>query len=180
MPPRPANICTIGSAQHGKTTLTRALLAKLNSAAPETKQLGAFRSNHYTFETSCRTYHHFDPSADHVPKSLATSEFDGAILVVSAQDGVTGSVEKHVELARFFDVGVVLPFLSKCDLVADAHSKGDRARDVVKLLRDYGYRIFEPAIVLGTCRGSIGDGSHERAITQLIELMDREIRSRYD
>ena len=176
------HICTIGGHQHGKTAVTRALLERWNPRERAVAHAGVLRSYYFSFETDCQKYQVCDLGAPYIPKHLVTGgwELDGAIVVVSAAEGVTPEVEKQIRLARFGGVPAIIPFLNKCDLVSHAQGIDLSRRGIVDLLQSYRYRIGEPSVVLGACLG--GDGRSAlfgNAVQRLSDLMDREFRSRY-
>jgi selenocysteine-specific elongation factor len=171
----PVSICTLGAAEHGKTAVTRAILRQLSPS--ELDREGVLRSRHYTFRTVFQTYHHYDPNADGVAKHFANqvSGLDGAILVISAVEGVTAEARHHVQLARFAQVPVILPVMSKCDVEA-SRSKIRRLRgEVAALLGAFEFRVFEVFPMGGFAAGE----TTEAPILLLAEMMDRYFRSRY-
>ena len=132
------NVGTIGHIDHGKTTLTGAILA-----VQQEKGLAKFKSYadiakggtvrdatktvtiavaHVEYETENRHYAHIDcPGHADFIKNMITgaAQMDGAILVVSAADGPMPQTKEHVLLARQVDVPAIVVFLNKVDLVDD-------------------------------------------------------------
>src|SRR5688572_877301 len=132
------NVGTIGHIDHGKTTLTGAILAVQSK-----KGLAAFKSyadiakggtvrdetktvtihvSHVEYETEKRHYAHIDcPGHADFIKNMITgaAQMDGAILVVSAADGPMPQTKEHVLLARQVDVPSLVVFMNKIDLVDD-------------------------------------------------------------
>src|SRR3982750_4914680 len=133
------NVGTIGHVDHGKTTLTAAILAVLNKAgngysaqvkgvddidkAPEEKARGITISlSHSEYETPKRHYAHVDTPghADYIKNMITgAAQMDGAILVVAATDGVMPQTREHVLLAKQVGVPKMVVFLNKCDMVPD-------------------------------------------------------------
>jgi len=130
------NIGTIGHVDHGKTTLTAAItkvLAKKSYAlftaydqidkAPEEKARGiTINVAHIEYQTDNRHYAHVDcpGHADYIKNMITgAAQMDGAILVVSANDGVMPQTKEHVLLARQVNVPAVLVFMNKVDMVDD-------------------------------------------------------------
>ena len=128
------NIGTIGHVDHGKTTLTAAIttvLAKKGLAqarsyadidsAPEERQRGVtINLSHQEYETEARHYAHIDAPghADYIKNMITgAAQMDGAILVVSATDGVMPQTREHILLAKQVGVPRIVVFLNKCDLV---------------------------------------------------------------
>src|SRR5574343_1842223 len=132
------NVGTIGHVDHGKTTLTAAILQVLNARggvaqkkgvddldkAPESKARGITISTaHVEYETENRHYAHVDcpGHADYVKNMITgAAQMDGAILVCAASDGPMPPTREHILLARQVGVPYIIVFLNKCDLVDDA------------------------------------------------------------
>src|SRR5688572_19858723 len=132
------NVGTIGHIDHGKTTLTAALVAvqaqkgfaKVKSYADIAKG-GTVRDatktvtiavSHVEYETAKRHYAHIDcPGHADFIKNMITgaAQMDGAILVVSAADGPMPQTREHILLARQVGVPRIVVFLNKVDLVDD-------------------------------------------------------------
>ena len=131
------NVGTIGHVDHGKTTLTAAILQYLSKKglmaqqksvdqidnAPEEKARGiTINTSHVEYETQNRHYAHIDcpGHADYV-KNMVTgaAQMDGAILVVSAADGPMPQTREHILLARQVGVPCIVVFINKVDQVKD-------------------------------------------------------------
>ncbi len=130
------NIGTIGHVDHGKTTLTAAItkyLALKGQAqyedyssidkAPEERERGiTINTAHVEYETDARHYAHVDcpGHADYIKNMITgAAQMDGAILVISATDGVMAQTKEHILLARQVGVPAMVVFLNKCDQVDD-------------------------------------------------------------
>jgi elongation factor Tu len=133
------NVGTIGHVDHGKTTLTAAILNVLSKAgdgysatvkgvddidkAPEEKARGITISlSHSEYETPKRHYAHVDAPghADYIKNMITgAAQMDGAILVVAATDGVMPQTREHILLARQVGVPKIVVFLNKVDMVDD-------------------------------------------------------------
>jgi elongation factor Tu len=130
------NIGTIGHVDHGKTTLTAAItkvLAERNQAdfrdyenidsAPEEKSRGITISTaHVEYETEKRHYAHIDcpGHADYVKNMITgAAQMDGAILVVSANDGPMPQTREHLLLSRQIGIPAIVTFVNKVDMVSD-------------------------------------------------------------
>jgi len=131
------NIGTIGHVDHGKTTLTAAILKVLSmkgfyapvktveeiDSAPEEKARGlTINISHLEYETEKRHYAHIDcpGHADYIKNMITgAAQMDGAILVVSAVDGPMPQTREHILLARQVGVPAIVVFLNKCDAVDD-------------------------------------------------------------
>ncbi|HEX5712761.1 MAG TPA: GTP-binding protein, partial [Solirubrobacterales bacterium] len=122
------NVGTIGHIDHGKTTLTAAITTTLSTKggaeaksfaeidnAPEEKERGiTIATSHVEYETDARHYAHVDcpGHADYVKNMITgAAQMDGAILVVSAADGVMPQTREHILLARQVNVPHVVVFL---------------------------------------------------------------------
>ena len=130
------NVGTIGHIDHGKTTLTSAITLTLSKAglanykkfedidkAPEERERGITISTyHVEYETENRHYAHVDcpGHADYVKNMITgAAQMDGAILVVSAEDGPMPQTREHILLARQVGVPYIVVFLNKCDRMED-------------------------------------------------------------
>ncbi len=131
------NVGTIGHVDHGKTTLTAAILHVLNMSgktvrlrgvdqidnAPEEKARGiTINISHNEYATDARHYAHIDAPghADYIKNMITgAAQMDGAILVVAATDGAMPQTREHVLLARQVGVPKIIVFLNKCDMVED-------------------------------------------------------------
>src|SRR5580693_7639787 len=132
------NVGTIGHIDHGKTTLTGALLAvqsakglasfksyadiaKGGTVRDETKTV-TIAVSHVEYESDKRHYAHIDcPGHADFIKNMITgaAQMDGAILVVSAVDGPMPQTREHILLARQVGVPALVVFLNKCDVADD-------------------------------------------------------------
>ncbi len=131
------NVGTIGHVDHGKTTLTAAILHVLDMAgkqvrlkgvdqidnAPEEKARGiTINISHNEYSTDTRHYAHIDAPghADYIKNMITgAAQMDGAILVVAATDGAMPQTREHVLLARQVGVPKIIVFMNKCDMVDD-------------------------------------------------------------
>ncbi|PCI89573.1 elongation factor Tu [Candidatus Kaiserbacteria bacterium] len=128
------NVGTIGHVDHGKTTLTAALLNSLNLSgqtvsmkgideidnAPEEKERGiTIALSHNEYETEKRHYAHIDAPghADYIKNMITgAAQMDGAILVVAATDGLMPQTREHILLAKQVGVPKIIVFLNKTDM----------------------------------------------------------------
>lgn len=128
------NVGTIGHVDHGKTTLTAAILKSLHLAgntvkmkniaeidsAPEEKERGiTIALSHNEYETANRHYAHIDAPghADYIKNMITgAAQMDGAILVVAATDGLMPQTREHILLAKQVGVPKVIVFLNKTDM----------------------------------------------------------------
>jgi elongation factor Tu len=180
------NIGTMGHVDHGKTTLTAAItkvLAERGMAsyvpfdridrAPEEAARGiTINIAHVEYETAGRHYAHVDMPghADYVKNMITgAAQVDGAILVVSALDGVMPQTREHVVLARQVGVGHIVVALNKAD-VADAELAELVELEVRELLSGYGYPGEEVPVVLVSGLAAL-DGQ-PRWVASIGELLD--------
>ncbi len=151
------NVGTIGHVDHGKTTLTAAILHVLNLAgkqvkmrtvdqidgAPEEKARGiTIALSHNEYATDARHYAHIDAPghADYIKNMITgAAQMDGAILVVAATDGVMPQTREHILLAQQIGVPKIIVFINKCDLVDEAEMIDMVEEEVRELLTKYKY-----------------------------------------
>jgi elongation factor Tu len=185
------NVGTIGHIDHGKTTLTGAILAvqqekgmaKFKSYADIAKG-GTVRDAtktvtiavaHVEYETENRHYAHIDcPGHADFIKNMITgaAQMDGAILVVSAADGPMPQTKEHVLLARQVDVPAIVVFLNKTDLVDDEELLDLVDLEVRELLVKYEFPGDDTPIVRGNSLGAYQNPTDEEATKCIAELMD--------
>ena len=133
------NVGTIGHVDHGKTTLTAALLHVLHMKggdysatekgvdqidnAPEEKARGiTIALSHSEYETPKRHYAHIDAPghADYIKNMITgAAQMDGAVLVVAATDGMMPQTREHVLLAKQVVVPQILVVINNGDTVDD-------------------------------------------------------------
>ena len=191
------NVGTIGHVDHGKSTLTTALvkvqsekgMANLKSYAEITKG-GTVRDDsktvtiavsHVEYSTPKRHYAHIDcpGHADYVKNMITgAAQMDGAILVVSAADGPMPQTKEHVLLARQVNVPHLVVFLNKCDLVDDKELLDLVEVEVRDLLKKYDFDGDKIPVIRGSSmkamegdKGELGVPSIER----LLEALDTAI-----
>jgi len=151
------NVGTIGHVDHGKTTLTAAILYILNMAgktvkmrgvdeidsAPEEKARGiTIALSHNEYSTDARHYAHIDAPghADYIKNMITgAAQMDGAILVVAAPDGAMPQTREHILLAHQVGVPRMLVFLNKCDMVDDPDLIDLVEEEVRELLTKQGF-----------------------------------------
>jgi len=184
------NIGTMGHVDHGKTTLTAAITAVLArqglarvvpfdgiDRAPEERDRGiTINIAHVEYETPTRHYAHVDMPghADYV-KNMVTgaAQIDGAILVVSAQDGAMPQTREHVVLARQVGVRHIVVALNKADTAEDAELLDLVELEVRELLSRYGFPGEEiPVVRVSGLRALEGDPYWVKRIEDLLEAVD--------
>jgi elongation factor Tu len=182
------NIGTIGHVDHGKTTLTAAITRMLSDAdpvrnrfmafdridrAPEERRRGiTINLAHVEYETATRHYSHVDMPghADYIKNMITgAAQVDGAILVVSAEDGVMPQTREHVLLARRIGVPALVVALNKAD-VADGELMDLIELEVREQLTDYGYPGDDVPVIRVSATQALHGVRHW--LTRLRELMD--------
>ncbi len=187
------NVGTIGHIDHGKTTLTAAITKTLSEKggtqaksfadidnAPEEKERGiTIATSHVEYETDNRHYAHVDcpGHADYVKNMITgAAQMDGAILVVSAADGVMPQTREHILLARQVNVPYVVVFLNKIDQVDDDELVELVEEEVKDLLNEYDFPGDDTPIVKGSALKALeGDEDAKAAIFELAEALDSYI-----
>jgi elongation factor Tu len=184
------NVGTIGHIDHGKTTLTGALvavqaakgLAKFKSYADIAKG-GTVRDStktvtiavaHVEYETESRHYAHIDcPGHADFIKNMITgaAQMDGAILVVSSADGPMPQTKEHVLLARQVDVPALVVFMNKIDLVDDPELLDLVEIEIRELLSKYDFPGDDIPIVRGSALPAYNNPSDPAATACIAELL---------
>ena len=186
------NVGTIGHVDHGKSTLTAAIvhtqskkgLAKPISYADITKG-GTVRDenktvtiavSHVEYESATRHYAHVDcpGHADYVKNMITgAAQMDGAILVVSAADGPMPQTREHILLARQVGVPAIVVFLNKIDLVDDKELLDLVEMEIRDLLTKYGFPGDKTPVVRGSSAAAMADKPEgEKAIQELMDAID--------
>ncbi len=186
------NIGTIGHVDHGKTTLTAAItkfLAFQGKAqyeaydmidkAPEERARGiTINTAHVEYETDKRHYAHVDcpGHADYVKNMITgAAQMDGAILVVSAADGVMPQTNEHILLARQVGVPAIVVYMNKCDQVDDPELLELVEMEVREALSKYYFPGDDLPIIKGSALQALTCESNDPsdpAYASIKELMD--------
>jgi elongation factor Tu len=189
------NVGTIGHVDHGKTTLTTAILKvqadkKMAEFKPyaEIAKGGTVRDAskivtiavaHVEYESDKRHYAHVDcpGHADYIKNMITgAAQMDGAILVVSAADGPMPQTREHILLARQVGVPNIVVFLNKVDLLDDPELLDLVEVEIRDLLNKYEYSGDSISIVRGSALGALeGNADGVRSINELMEAIDRDI-----
>ena len=162
------NVGTIGHVDHGKTTLTAAILHVLHMAgnrvklkgvneidsAPEERERGiTIALSHNEYETPTRHYAHIDAPghADYIKNMITgAAQMDGAIIVVAATDGVMPQTREHVLLAKQVGVPKIVVFLNKVDMVDDQDLVELVEEEVRELLTKQGFDGANCPVIRGS------------------------------
>ncbi len=186
------NVGTIGHIDHGKSTLTAAIvqvqskkgLAQMKSYAEITKG-GTVRDetktltiavSHVEYQSDKRHYAHIDcPGHADFIKNMITgaAQMDGAILVVDASEGPMPQTREHILLARQVGVPAIVVYLNKVDLVDDPELLDLVEMEVRDLLTKYQFPGEKTPIIRGSAKKALaGDAEAAKSIQQLMEAID--------
>jgi len=189
------NVGTIGHVDHGKTTLTAAITRVMSEQgggeatafdeidkAPEEKARGiTISASHVEYETEKRHYAHVDcpGHADYVKNMITgAAQMDGAILVVSANDGPMPQTREHILLAKQVGVPAIVVFMNKVDMVDDEELLDLVEVEIRDLLSSYDFPGDEIPIIRGSALAGL-EGKNEEigkeAIKKLMEAVDNYI-----
>jgi elongation factor Tu len=186
------NIGTMGHVDHGKTTLTAAITKVLADRDPAANRYVAFEGidkapeeaargititiAHVEYETPARHYAHVDMPghADYVKNMITgAAQVDGAILVVSAQDGSMPQTREHVLLAQRVGVPYLVVALNKSDAVDDPELLDLVELEVRELLSQYGFPGDEvPVVRVSALKALEGDPRWVRSVVDLLDAVD--------
>jgi elongation factor Tu len=186
------NVGTIGHIDHGKSTLTAAIVevqAKKGLATPisyaditkggtvrdETKTV-TIAVSHVEYQSDKRHYAHVDcpGHADYVKNMITgAAQMDGAILVVDASEGPMPQTREHILLARQVGVPAIVVFLNKCDLVDDKELLDLVEMEVRDLLTKYQFPGDKTPIIRGSAKKALAlDPEGAKSIQELLDAID--------
>ena len=188
------NVGTIGHVDHGKTTLTAAILQALKLTghksqdksvdqidnAPEEKARGiTINTAHVEYESDKRHYAHVDcpGHADYV-KNMVTgaAQMDGAILVVAATDGPMPQTREHILLGRQVGIPRMVVFMNKVDMVDDPELLELVEMEIRELLSFYEYDGDNAPVIAGSALGALnGEEKWVKTVEELMEAVDTYI-----
>ncbi len=189
------NIGTIGHVDHGKTTLTAALtkvMAERHGGTslalddidntPEERARGiTISAAHVEYESDTRHYAHVDcpGHADYVKNMITgAAQMDGAILVVSADDGAMPQTREHILLARQVGVPHMVVFMNKADLVTDPELLDLVEMEVRELLTRHAFPGDTTPVIRGSALQALEGHGGELGVPSILKLvaeMDRTI-----
>jgi len=186
------NIGTIGHVDHGKTTLTAAILHCLKlkgfptteksvdqiDFAPEEKQRGiTINITHLEYETEKRHYAHIDcpGHADYIKNMITgAAQMDGGILVVAATDGPMPQTREHILLAGQVGLPALVVFLNKVDQVDDPEMVDLVEGEIRDLLKKYNFPGDQIPIIRGSALKALQATSvDDEAVKPILELMSK-------
>ena len=189
------NIGTIGHVDHGKTTLTAAIMVYLADKglsetrsvddidnAPEEKARGVtINVSHQEYETEARHYAHVDcpGHADYIKNMITgAAQMDGAILVVSAADGPMIQTREHILLARQVNVPRIVVYMNKVDMVDDPELLDLVELETRELLSEYDFPGDDVPVIRGSALKAVEGDSGEigtQSIDQLLSSVDEYV-----
>ena len=193
------NVGTIGHVDHGKTTLTAAILTVLSrqgtgygakmkgigeiDSAPEEKARGiTIALSHNEYWTPARHYAHIDAPghADYIKNMITgAAQMDGAVLVVAATDGAMPQTREHVLLAKQVGVPKIIVFLNKCDMVDDKDMIDLVEEEIRELLTKQGFDGANAPVIRGSGLKALesADNNDEWAmkVMELVNALDTYI-----
>jgi len=191
------NVGTLGHIDHGKTTLTAALvsysqrkgwqnsgksyadIAKGGIARAGSNKIVTVASSHVEYESEARHYAHIDcPGHKDYIKNMITgaAQMDGAIIVVSASDGPMPQTKEHLLLANQVGVKHVVVFINKFPTDTDEELLELIKEEMRDLLKKYGYDADKVPFVAGSAlNGTTGEGDGDETMAALLKAMDDTI-----
>jgi len=194
------NVGTIGHVDHGKTTLTAAILHTMNlmkaegysarvegiddiDNAPEEKARGITIALHHSeYETPKRHYAHIDAPghADYIKNMITgAAQMDGAILVVAATDGPMPQTREHILLARQVGVPSIIVFMNKCDQVDDPEMLDLVEAEIRELLTKNQFPGDKTPIIRGSALKALAatskDDEAAKPLVELVQTLDSYI-----
>jgi len=189
------NVGTIGHVDHGKTTLTAAMLKIIATkglrasqktveqidSAPEEKARGiTIATAHVEYESEKRHYAHVDcpGHADYIKNMITgAAQMDGAILVVAATDGPMPQTREHILLARQVGVPYIVVFLNKCDMVEDKELIDLVEEEIRDLLKKYEFPGDKTPIIRGSALKALENptGPDAQPVWDLVKALDEYI-----
>ena len=193
------NVGTIGHVDHGKTTLTAAILSVLArqggeygakikgvdqiDSAPEEKARGiTIALSHNEYWTPARHYAHIDAPghADYIKNMITgAAQMDGAVLVVAATDGAMPQTREHVLLAKQVNVPRMIVFLNKCDMVEDKDMIDLVEEEIRELLTKQGYDGANAPVIRGSALKALesadNNDEYAKGILELVNALDTYI-----
>ncbi|HRY82668.1 MAG TPA: elongation factor Tu [Candidatus Moranbacteria bacterium] len=190
------NVGTIGHVDHGKTTLTAAILQVLSykgwakpkgvdeiDKAPEERERGiTIATAHCEYESDKRHYAHVDcpGHADYIKNMITgAAQMDGAILVVAATDGPMPQTREHILLAKQVGVPEIVVFLNKVDMVDDPELIDLVEAEVRELLTKYEFDGENAKVIRGSALKALesktADDEAAKPIFELLSALDEKI-----
>ena len=196
------NVGTIGHIDHGKTTLTAAIVARQafknnvkgaksyqdiakGGTVRDANKTVTIAVSHVEYETPNRHYAHIDcpGHADYIKNMITgAAQMDGAILVVAANDGPMPQTREHILLARQVGVPRLVVFMNKVDTVDDPELLELVELEIRELLSKYDFPGDDIPIIRGQSKDALEnpttDGPGSKSIDELMNALDTYIPNR--
>ena len=195
------NVGTIGHVDHGKTTLTAAITkvmslkglaeykaydevakASISQGRRNEMKILTIATSHVEYQSDNRHYAHVDcpGHADYVKNMITgAAQMDGAILVVSAEDGPMPQTREHILLARQVGVPCIVVYLNKVDKVEDPELLDLVELEVRELLSQYEFPGDEVPVIRGSAlkagTTTSADSPEAKSILELMEALDKYV-----
>jgi len=192
------NIGTIGHVDHGKTTLTAAITkclqgiggtvfkaySDIDNHVEERIRGITINAAHIEYETLKRHYSHIDcPGHQQYVKNMLTGavQMEGAILVVSVNDGPQVQTREHIILAKEVGIKYMVVFINKLDSLQEPEMKDLVEIEVRELLESYGYPTDLP-VIKGSARKALeedlqnGSEIGMLSVKKLMDIVDEYIK----
>ncbi len=183
------NVGTLGHVDHGKTTLTAAILNSLFldgqnvkkasiddiDNAPEEKERGiTIALSHQEYETANRHYAHIDAPghADYIKNMITgAAQMDGAILVVAATDGLMPQTREHILLAKQVGVPKIIVFINKTDMPdVDEEMMELVEEEIREVLTQYKYDGENTPFIRGSALKAVEATEKDEWVEKVLEL----------
>ncbi len=165
------NVGTLGHIDHGKTSLTSAILkvlqgvggtifkdvSDIDNTVEERNRGITINATHVEYETSKRHYSHIDcPGHQQYIKNMLTGavNMDGAVLVVSVNDGPQVQTREHIILAKEVSIPYMIVFINKLDSIVEYDMKDLVEIEIRELLESYGFPSDLP-VIKGSARRAL-------------------------
>ena len=185
------NIGTIGHVDHGKTTLTAAITkclqgiggtifkaySDIDNNVEERSRGITINASHIEYETEKRHYSHIDcPGHQQYVKNMLTGavQMEGAILVVSVNDGPQVQTREHIILAKEVGIPYIVVYINKLDSLIEPDMKDLVELEVRELLESYGFPADLP-VIKGSARLALNEDKFnpsELGLLSVKKLMD--------
>jgi len=185
------NIGTIGHVDHGKTTLTAAITKclqgigntvfkayhEIDNHIEERVRGITINAAHIEYETEYRHYTHIDcPGHQQYVKNMLTGavQMEGAILVVSVNDGPQVQTREHIILAKEVGIPYMIVYINKLDSMLEMDMKDLVELEVRELLEGYGFPLDLP-VIKGSARQALNEENSSLLGTESVKLLMKTV-----
>jgi elongation factor Tu len=167
----PTRVAIVGHTQHGKTSLLHAIAQRVGR--------GGAASETFEYETPTKhvTLRDTRGGLEEVAQALSSPPCTGAVLVVTATDGVQAGTRDAVQAARQAGVRGVVVFVSKCDLVEDSEMLDLIEMEIREVLDRFKFKSDATPFVRGAVggAGARGDSRFGEAVAEVLAAIDRTV-----